>query len=45
MQGWGLLAESVRQCRRECGERQIADCEVVQYIAATPVASSILFRR
>lgn len=45
MQGWGLLAESVRQCRRECGGRQIPDCEVVQYIAATPVASSILFRR
>jgi acetyl-CoA acetyltransferase len=44
MQGWGLLAESVRQCRGECGERQIPDCDVIQYICATNMAMSLLFR-
>ena len=45
MQGWGLLVEAVRQCRRECGDRQISDCEVVQYVCATNLSVSFLFRR
>jgi len=46
MQGWALIAEAVRQLRRdECGERQIPDCDVVQYICATNCATSIIFRR
>ncbi|CAN5555885.1 thiolase family protein [soil metagenome] len=44
MQGWALLGEAVRQCRGECGQRQISDCEVVQYICATNMALSIIFR-
>lgn len=45
MQGWGLIAEAVRQCRRECGDRQIPDCEVIQYVCATNLSVSFLFRR
>jgi hypothetical protein len=45
MQGWGLLAEAVRQCRRECDDRQIPDCEVVQYVCATNLSVSFVFRR
>lgn len=43
MQGWALIGEAVRQCWGECGERQIPDCEVVQYIVATNIAASIIF--
>jgi len=45
MQGWGLIAECVRQLRHECGERQIPDVEVMQYICATNIAQSAVFRR
>jgi acetyl-CoA acetyltransferase len=45
MQGWALIAEAVRQVRQEAGERQIKDCNAIQYICATPICSSIIFRR
>lgn len=45
MQGFGLLAESVRQVRGQAGRRQVRDCGIVQYICVSPVVSSILFSR
>lgn len=45
MQGWGLNVEAVRQLRGECGERQVPDCEVIQYVAATPCSRSIIYTR
>jgi acetyl-CoA acetyltransferase len=45
MQGWGLLAESVRQVRGECRERQVANCKHVLYANAAPINSAILFRK
>ena len=45
MQGWALNVEAVRQVRGECGERQVADCEVVQYVSATPCCRSIIYTR
>ena len=44
MQGWGLLAEAARQCRNECGDRQIPDADVIQYVCATNMAMSIIMR-
>jgi acetyl-CoA acetyltransferase len=44
MQGWGLLAEAVRQVRGECGERQVANCKNALYACAAPICSGILFR-
>ncbi len=43
MQGWGLNVEAVRQVRGECGDRQIPDCEVVQYVQSTPCTRSIIY--
>lgn len=45
MQGWALNVEAVRQLRGECGERQIRDCEVIQYVAVTPCTRSIIYTR
>jgi acetyl-CoA acetyltransferase len=45
MQGWGIIAECVRQLRGDCGARQIPDARAMQYICATHIAQSILFRR
>ncbi len=45
MQGWALNVEAVRQLRGECGERQVRDCEVVQYVQATPCSRSIIYSR
>jgi len=42
MQGWALITEAVRQLRGECGDRQIPDCEVIQYICATNIALSAI---
>jgi acetyl-CoA acetyltransferase len=43
MQGWALNAEAVRQVRGDGGERQVANCKTVQYVAATPCSRSIIY--
>ena len=45
MQGWGIIAECVRQLRHECGDRQIKDVHAMQYICATNIAQSLILRR
>ena len=45
MQGWALNVEAVRQLRGDCGARQVPDCQVVQYVQATPCTRSIVYTR
>lgn len=43
MQGWALNVEAVRQLRGQAGDRQVADCRHVQFMAATPITTSIVY--
>ncbi|MDH3236137.1 MAG: thiolase family protein, partial [Alphaproteobacteria bacterium] len=43
MQGWALNIEAVRQLRRQCGERQIADAQHIQYMTLAPMVTSIVY--
>jgi len=45
MQGWALNLEAVRQVRGACGLRQVKDCALVHYMAASPVMTSIIYGR
>lgn len=43
MQGWALHVEAVKQVRGEAGGRQVANCDVVQYMCASPIVTSHVF--
>jgi acetyl-CoA acetyltransferase len=43
MQGWALNVEAVRQLRGGCGERQIQDAKLIQYMCAAPLVTSIIY--
>ena len=45
MQGWALNVEAVRQLRGTCGDRQVRDAEVIQYVQATPCSRTIIYTR
>lgn len=45
LQGWGLLAEAVRQLRHEAGERQVAHARTAMYICVSPIVTAHVFER
>ena len=45
LQGWGLNVEAVRQLRGDCGDRQLKSPQFVQYMAASPVVTSVIYGR
>jgi acetyl-CoA acetyltransferase len=45
MQGWALNVEAVRQLRGACDARQVRDAVNVQYMAAAPICTSIIYSR
>lgn len=45
MQGWGHIAEAVRQVRGDCGDRQVSNCQVAQYAIGGPELTASLILR
>lgn len=42
LQGWGLIAEAVRQLRGEATGRQVPDARTIQYLAPAPIVTSVV---